>query len=760
MKLPQIFADYTGKQKITSFLIGLGFSIVVILGIFYNLMWNDKSYDDNPFSGIDDRITDRFFQERFRDYKDLPVPVEVLRGLAVVAIDDESLGSDEFPRWPIPRSRYGELLDRLKVGGAKTIGFDIIFDCVSDEDEGFVYALENMDNVFLPIYYFDSTKISAEEMGMEGEESGSLMIKYPCKPLNDALQKNTKPGESRVGFVSTEISDVPRWTNLSIDVGGKTFYALSIMLAAHFKDIPQDKIKYSPGGKNFSLGDIKIPLAKNQARINYIFAPPVYTYKLSNQYNLWNYMEHYSIQDVFQMEEQDLKDCFGGRLVLIGVTAQAGMDLKPSPFGQIPGLYNHVNMIASFLGNNFIRPASPWFNLLVILAAGLLIGLVIPRFTPVPGAILTVLLCYGYYAFSYWRFTSAGVINFIAAPLFCAILSFIAINIYHQLAEMKARQSISKMFKEFAPLPSPLIEKYVEECGGNAATGGTLAHVTILFADIRGYTDLSENLSSQEVMNLLNEYHEAMGKVFAETGGVIFTYIGDAQLVVYGLDEKSKTNHAASAIQAGLMMQERLEELSEKWRSENRRIFEVGVGLCTGQLSIGVVGSSQLKQYTVIGDTVNVASRIQGMSRELASPTLIHERTYLMAKDCIEADALRPVKLKGKKEPVYVYRARKVLEITPYPGDEIKDLDREVKELHQQRREQIEKLQNERQAGEGRRERAAARKRVRTSRKEEEEPSKETTGEPSELDLLMPLEEKSKGQVFEEEKNGEDKKNP
>jgi hypothetical protein len=131
-----------------------------------------------------------------------------------------------------------------------------------------------------------------------------------------------------------------------------------------------------------------------------------------------------------------------------------------------------------------------------------------------------------------------------------------------------------------------------------------------------------------------------------------------------------------------------MKEIKDKLENQGRTTFEVGVGLCTGSLSIAIVGAEQRKQYTVIGDTVNVASRIQGMSRELGAPVLIHERTYLMAKHCIDAEKLRPVKLKGKAELVNVYKAKAVLDIKPYPGDEIKDLDQEVQELHNQMEEE------------------------------------------------------------------------
>lgn len=753
MKIPRIGADYTSKQKIVSFIISISFSILVILAISYNLIYNDTSFEYNPFAFIDNPIVDKLFIKKLLKAKNPPVSQKILLDLVLVKIDSESLGTPEFPQWPIPRARYAELIKKLEKAGAKTIGFDIVLaeESNPENDRILEEELAQVDNVFLPFYFYTSLeKIDKEQIGAEGEDEIKLSRKLPYKPFYEALRKNVKQGDSRVGFVSIALPDVVRRVPIYQSSDEKDYYALSLLMSAHFLGIPRDKLVNHAAEGYFLLGDTRIPLTQGQMRVNYMFPPSRMDFLANREFNLGHFMMEFPISQVFKMSDEELKEAFSGRIVLVGATAEGAKDLKPTPFGVIPGVYSHANLIFSFLGKKFVRPATPLFNIIVVLIIGILMGLLMPRLSPWAGAVFTILLCVGYFQFSYYRFVHSGVINYIASPIISVGFGFVVINIYHHIAEMKAKASISKMFREFAPLPSPLIEKYVEQCGGSAETGGNLAHVTILFADIRGYTDLSERLSSQEVMSLLNEYHEAMGEVFKETGGVIFTYIGDAQLVVYGLEGISKVNHAAAAIKAGLMMQDRLDKLKAKWESENRSIFEVGVGMCTGELSIGVVGSKQLKQYTVIGDTVNVASRIQGMSRELASPVLIHERTYLMAKDCIEADPLRPVKLKGKQELVNVYRAKKVLEIKPYKGDEIKDLDKEVEELHRQRREAIKKLKAQREAktlsGRDSRRKATRRKRRKDEEKEKVE-EKETGETPPDPSLLEPLEEKSKGQV-------------
>ncbi|MCE1248028.1 MAG: adenylate/guanylate cyclase domain-containing protein [Firmicutes bacterium] len=758
MKLNWLLADYTKKQKIASIVIGFTFALLFIVGMIYQSVFNEQSMDDNPLAFVDEPLIDRFFEMRDKGFKkNPPFSQRTLANLVLVKIDDECLGTDLFPQWPIPRGRYAELLEKMKTGGAKTIGFDIILDekSPSDKDDAKLSkALAEMDNVFLPVYfYISSKKLDPGKIGKSDEESDLRAVKLPYKDFYKSLMKNVKEGDSRTGFVSFTLKDAARSTWLVDVVDKQPYYQLSLLLASHYMDIPQSSLSKQRDDENFMMGNTRIPMCKGQMRINYLLkpAPPSNMMTVEDAFNSSQLLTEFSIADVFSMTDDDLKAFFKDKIVLVGVTAEGGKDIKLTPFGNMPLVYAHANLILSFLDKKFLTVAPMRFNIMLILLAGILVGLLIPRFTPIPGAVLTGLMCYGYYQFSYWQFVEKSTLCYISAPIICVFLSFIVINIYHHVAESKAKAGMSRMFREFAPLPSSLIETYLEKSGGSAATGGRLAHVTVLFSDIRGYTEMSERMTSQEVMDLLSEYHSAMGEIFQKTGGVVFTYIGDAQLVVYGLEGESKINHAAASIKAGLMMQERLSIMAQKMQTENKPMFDVGVGICTGELSIGVVGSSQLKQYTVIGDTVNVASRIQGMSRELASPTLVHERTYLMAKHCIDAEALRPVKLKGKKELVNVYRAKKVNSITKYPGDEIKDLDREVEELHQAMNEARKKRQEENaEAASGR----EARKERTMRHRQRKEDSGSETGESESgaaaPDPFEPVEEKAKGEQVEE----------
>ncbi len=688
-----LIAEYSKKQRAVSLIISLIFSLLVIMGISYNLLLSAESFEFNPLSAVDNEIVDGFFMRRLSSGRGLLQLMGTdASNLVLVDIDDESLDQMNLT-WPVPRSIYARIIEKLQTAGARTIGFDIVMPDASipEEDEILADTLEKTDNVFLAEFFYMEGGYDHRDIPDEDR----LRVSKPYEPFTRAVQKD---GRHRLGYVSIRAEKVIRRVDLGREVQGQERYLLSPLLCAHYMGMSPNEMKNRPEEGVFLMGDMSIPTSQGYARVNYFFPPGDFSQRFDIRTSIGEVINEFSLKNLLEdMDDKSLEMAFRDRLVLVGPTASGAGDIKATPFGQIPGVYIHANIIMSILSGNFLKPSPPLNNMLLMLIIGIIVGIIIPRLTPVAGAIFTGLFSLGYYNYSYSSFIESGTINFISAPVLVAVLGYLSINVYHHISETRARKGMSKMMREFAPIPIELIEEYLEKYGGSAATGGELAHVTVLFADIRGYTQMSEGMSSQEVMMTLNEYHQAMGRIFEETGGVIFTYIGDAQLVVYGLDEKSRVNHAATAIKAGLMMQNKMQDIRERLEQRGKYPFEVGIGICTGSLSIGVVGSSQLKQYTVIGDTVNVASRIQGMSRELNSPVLIHERTYLMARESIDSDQLPPVKLKGKQELVNVFRAKAVREIIPYPGDEIKDLDREVEALHEEIRIQLEQRRKSRE---------------------------------------------------------------
>lgn len=511
MKKPSIFtrlfkyitADYTKRQKIISFFIAVVIALVVILAV------SSEKYTYRGFlNELDNQIIDSFFIRRYKVLEpDQILPRSKTENLVLITIGDE-----DIEQWPIPRSIYGKLLDILRKHGAKTVGFDITFeersgepsaDGLYAEDRKFYNALMKMNNVFLAEHIY-ITNIGGKEMAV---------LKKPYDKFTSAVEKNGH----RLGLVSIPSTEkIIRKIPAAVNFEGKTEYYLPVIMAAHFLDIPYEKLLYNPKENYIQLGNKKIQLEDGKfLRINYFFPPEIIGTAYRRYTTFSDVCSVVPLSLVLgEKDEAFLNSLFRDKIVLVGVTAVGGGDIKQTPFGHISGVYGQANVILSILGDRFITRPGLLVSLGIILLTGILLGLVIPRLTPWAGNILTIIFCIEYYRYVTNLFMHKGVIYPIIPPIVCACLCFLVINIYHHVTESKAKASFSKMFREFAPVPSDLIEKYVEQYKGSAATGGEIVHKTVLFADIRGYTQMSESMSSQEVMQVLNEYHEAMGEIF------------------------------------------------------------------------------------------------------------------------------------------------------------------------------------------------------------------------------------------------------
>lgn len=650
-------APYTRRQRVVSVLICLAVFVLAFLLLF--LLDGFRKAD--PFRFADNQIKNFFFNSR--NARQVSHVFEKCgERLVIVKIDEKTLADKRFKQWPFPRTFMASMFRRLEKGHPKVIGLDIIYSEYRnrEQDEAMAAALREMDNIVLPIACYMS--------------EGRMVIK---KPIDIFLKALGNREDKYLGYTyeHQDPDGVVRRAPLILHVNDKPYLSLDILLAARYLGIPLEKVREESSGWKHEtvMGDRRIPTSEGTMYINYAVKgveslvdrndPRMLEEEVPGA-RIIDYVSFCDLMDPERLPEEQLEALFKDKIVLIGVTAVAGEDIKKTPLGDMPGVEIHANIILTMLEEKYIVPMGTPAAILILLGLALLMGAVLPRLNPRLGTVFTVLLAGGFFYAAFRLFVSKGLIMPVSLPLFTVFLCFVGVNIYHYQSEQHAKKRLSNLLREFAPMPAEIIEEAIASRAGGARVGGTKTELSILFSDIRGYTDMSERMDPVTVMDTLNEYHGAMGDIFAENGGVIFDYQGDAQMVVFGLVPPSTDNHAAYAIRAALNMQKTLEELREKWLKSGKHVFEIGVGICSGEVSLGVVGSAQRKQYAAIGDSTNVAARLQGMSKQLDSPVLISESAFVKAGEFLVADKLEPVRLKGKSEPLQVYRARSV-SITP-----------------------------------------------------------------------------------------------
>lgn len=231
------------------------------------------------------------------------------------------------------------------------------------------------------------------------------------------------------------------------------------------------------------------------------------------------------------------------------------------------------------------------------------------------------------------------------------ICGLTCIYLYKYLMEDFKKNKIKNVMGKY--LSYDIMEKVVEDID-NVYLGGKRANITVLFADIRNFTAISENMSPDTVSNILNEYFGALVPIIEENNGVLNKFVGDAMLVIFGEPKKSDS-HALDAVRCGIRMLRKVKYLQEKWLDEGKPKIEIGIGISTGEAYIGNVGSKNRLEYTVLGDTVNTASRIENYNKVYKTNFLISESTYQKVKSSVDVITIKNVAIKGKTSKINLY---------------------------------------------------------------------------------------------------------
>ncbi|MEJ2663432.1 MAG: adenylate/guanylate cyclase domain-containing protein [Spirochaetia bacterium] len=314
------------------------------------------------------------------------------------------------------------------------------------------------------------------------------------------------------------------------------------------------------------------------------------------------------------------------RLVLVGAFWQ-GADEKPTPFGLMHGVEVHANALDTIIRNNFLYHTPVVIDLLILLGVIVLI-----TFISFVGELV---------------FQSGNYLLSFSAPPFAVILTVLAVVAYRVIFEERDKRRIRGMFGKYV---SPAVVDQILQ--DPPELGGVDKELTVLFSDIRGFTTLSESMSPQALVDHLNSYLTAMTDLILEYRGTLDKYVGDEIMCFWGAP-LPQADHAILACKCALKQMQRLRELNEQWPPEKR--INIGIGLNSGIMTVGNMGSLGRMNYTLMGDNVNLGARLEGTNKEYHTNVIISEFTYGLVKDRVTVRELDNIRVKGKNKPVVIY---------------------------------------------------------------------------------------------------------
>lgn len=583
--------------------------VVQALGLFSNLT--------TPIERLEYSMQDTFVRLRGVD--------EVSDDIVIVAIDDASFQWNGL-QWPWPRSYFAEIADQINAGGGEVLGMDVLLFEPDDNDP-------QNDAVFANVLSQIPATVGVIEIRKQsgaGFESEVL-----AQPLPVYLESMDGVG---ITAVKRDDDAIVRSVVAYSTYQGDVYPHWAFELARLYLNV--DPPIFNTTGVIFN--GQSVPL--NAGYLPIYFAGPAGTYPT------------YSAADVHDgiTLEQD-PDAFRGKIVLIGATSLSLQDIYPTPFSATsptPGVEIVANTIDTILNGKFMTYASPWMTFLIILAAAGLALLITLSRRPSLTLILLGAVMLAYLVTAFVLFANERYILPTIAPLAMLFLGVILPTLEQAVSQEQEKRRVRNLFSRF--ISPEMVDQMMKTQDLNSVN--KRADLTIIFTDIRGFTTLSEKLTPEGVVSLLNPYLEAMSQVIYKHGGTVDKYEGDAIIAFFGEPVPYK-DHAARALRASLDMRKSLAELRDKWTKEGRPSqIEMGVGINSGEVFVGLLGSAQRINYTVIGDNANLAARLQDLTKTYAWPILISESTYQQVKDEFDCELADAVVVKGKTKAVNVYK--------------------------------------------------------------------------------------------------------
>ena len=351
----------------------------------------------------------------------------------------------------------------------------------------------------------------------------------------------------------------------------------------------------------------------------------------------------------------------GNKIIMVGAFSNGmAADQKTTPLGLMFGIEMHANALNTILMDNFLRSVPRWVDLVILAVLVFIIAFMTSRLSTILSFFGTLVLIVGFFLATTLIFDYRSILVNFSSPMLGMIFTFLTIVVYRAMTEERDKKAIRETFGKY--LSPKVVDQLVEN---PPELGGVDKDLTVLFSDIRSFTTLSESMSPQKLVNHLNTYLTAMTDVIFEYGGYLDKYVGDEVMCFWGAP-LPQADHAVRACKCALRQMQRLRELNEVWPEAIR--INIGIGLNSGIMTVGNMGSPSRMNYTLMGDNVNLGARLEGTNKEYGTNIIISEFTYGLVRDHFLVRELDNIRVKGKNKPVLIYELVDCFEdIAPSP---------------------------------------------------------------------------------------------
>ncbi|MGM0441819.1 MAG: CHASE2 domain-containing protein [Elusimicrobiota bacterium] len=597
-------------------------------------------------------------------------PQKMSGNVKVVAIGDESVSPQVLGRWPWRRAYMATFINIMNILELDTLVFDVLFTEPSsnfpEDDEALIQQADLMGNVYFPFFGMPKTakikKGYSDKLSPEHEE---LLEKIALARVEDL--KNTQdlfefkslslpiPELSEVaggsGYINAEPDTDGITRRVPLVMRYKDYIVPNVAFGAvlNYMDIEKEDVTITPG-RSIELKTknktIRIPVDdKTRMLVNHVGKFNADNIGMASFVEVVQSYNALADGEEPKIDLSNLED----KMAFLGLTATGTSDLNPVPYStSFPMVAFLATVASNVVDGNFLRPVSVWVNSGIIVFVILLAMGITAKFKALSSALLNIIIGTGYFYTSYILFKNECVVSTLY-PLVGILFSYTSMTVYKFATEEQEKKIIRSMFQRYV---STQVVDVLLEKPDQIKLGGQRKLLTVFFSDIRGFTSMSEKLQPEEVVHVLNEYLTEMIEIVFKYNGTLDKFMGDAVMALWGAPVK-QDNHAHLAVKAAWEMKGALKKLQEKWVAEGKKTISVGMGINTGDVVVGNMGSKQFADYTVIGDNVNLAARLE----ENAKPgqLLLSESTYRRVKDIVKANKMSPMKVKGKDKPVEVY---------------------------------------------------------------------------------------------------------